>query len=396
MSEKIPLNPVLLKWARETIGYSVEDVVEKIKRKSITSLVVEGWEDGTLSPSYPQLEMLAYTVYKRPLAIFFFPEPPEEKTPEQSFRTLPREEINLMGPSLLYLIRRARVMQENLYELYEGENPAKHKICADINLEEYLSVPEAAMVVRKYLGADLEKQYAMKRDEEALGYWRNLLEDHGVFVFKDAFDDDECSGFCLDDKVFPIIYVNNSQPKVRQIFTLFHELAHLLFKTGGVDLRHDDFVQRIEGKNRDIEIFCNQFAGEFLVPTSDIQRFLSGKRIEETLISELAKKYCVSREVILRKCLDLEYVSQTLYESKVKEWETQRVKRPPAGANKALYYPMRVAYLGERYIETAFRKYYKGLISKLQLAEFLDVKERNISRLEDHLLRRSSNREVYF
>ncbi|KKL56723.1 hypothetical protein LCGC14_2242570, partial [marine sediment metagenome] len=40
-------------------------------------------------------ERLAYEIYKRPLALFFFPEPPEEETPKESFRTLPQEEIDL-------------------------------------------------------------------------------------------------------------------------------------------------------------------------------------------------------------------------------------------------------------------------------------------------------------
>lgn len=113
-----------------------------------------------------------------------------------------------------------------------------------------------AIAVRKYLNVGLNKQYAIKTNEEALKYWRTLLEEHGIFIFKDAFKDEECSGFCLYDNVFPVIYLNNSQPKIRQIFTLFHELAHLLFRTGGVDFRHNDFVQKLHGENKRIEVFA--------------------------------------------------------------------------------------------------------------------------------------------
>jgi len=42
-----------------------------------------------------------------------------------------------------------------------------------------------------------------------------------VFVFKDAFRAEDYCGFSLFDPVFPLIYVNNSMPKSRQIFTLF-------------------------------------------------------------------------------------------------------------------------------------------------------------------------------
>jgi len=386
MSEPIPVNPDIMRWARETAGYSIEDVVDKIKRKRVTVEVVQDWENGNASPSYPQLEKLAYKIFKRPLALFFFPEPPEEETPGQSFRTLPQQEIDLMGPTLLYLIRKAMALRENLKELYDNVNPAKQKICIDFEIKSSDSVSNVAKEVRKYLGVSLKEQYALESTEDALKYWRNLLEEHGIFIFKDAFKDDEFSGFCLYDNVFPIIYINNSQAKSRQIFTLFHELAHLLFRTGGVDLRHDDFVQRMSGSNKRIEVFCNEFAGEILVPSEDVQKCLRNKSIDDDLLSGIAKKYSVSREVILRKCLDLGYVGQTFYESKVREWETEtsRHKKSSSGGD---YYKTQKAYLGDRYIEAAFSKYYQGVISKSQLSDYLGIKEANVLKFEDYLLR---------
>jgi len=386
MSECIPVNPDILRWARETAGYSIEDVVDKIKRKHVTVEVVQDWEDGNASPSYPQLEKLAYKIFKRPLALFFFPEPPEEETPGQSFRTLPQEEINLLRPKLLYLIRKAMVFRENLKELYDYVNPARKKIYIDFEIKSSDSVSDVTKEVWKYLDASLDEQYALDSYEDAFKYWRNLLEEHGIFIFKDAFKDDEFSGFCLYDNVFPIIYINNSQAKSRQIFTLFHELAHLLFRTGGVDLNHDDFVQRMSGGNKHIEVFCNEFAGEFLVPSEDVQKHLRNKSIDDDLLSVIAKKYSVSREVILRKCLNLGYVGQAFYESKVREWETEtsRHKKSSSGGD---YYKTQKAYLGDRYIEAAFSKYYQGVISKSQLSDYLGMKESKVLKFEDHLLR---------
>jgi len=387
MSERIPVNPDILRWARETAGYSIEDVVDKIKRKHVTVEVVQDWEAGNASPSYPQLEKLAYKIFKRPLALFFFPEPPEEETPEQSFRTLPQEEINLLKPKLLYLIRKAMVFRENLKELYDYANPARKKIYIDFEIKSFDSVSDVTKEVRKYLDASLDEQYALESYEAALKYWRNLLEEHGIFIFKDAFEDDEFSGFCLYDDEFPIIYINNSQAKSRQIFTLFHELAHLLFRTGGVDLRHDDFIRRMRGVNKRIEVFCNEFAGEFLVPSEDVHTHLRNKNIDDNLLSGLAKKYSVSREVILRKCFDLRYVNQAFYDAKVREWGTERLGYDSSGSGGNYYWTQK-AYLGEHYIETAFSKYYQGVISKSQLSDYLGIKEANVLKFEDHLLSR--------
>jgi len=385
MSEQIPVNPAMLRWARETGGFNIDDVVTKLKRKTVTSETIELWERGASSPTYAQLEQLAYELYKRPLALFFFPEPPKEETPRQAFRTLPREEIKLLEPRLLYLVREARVMQENLGELFDGVNPAEHQVCVDVSIRTADTIPQVAKKVREYLGVGLDKQYAFKTNAEALSFWREVVEDHGVFVFKEAFKDDGCSGFCLYDDVFPVIYINNSQPKIRQIFTLFHELSHLLFKTGGVDFRHNDFIRSMTGTNQRIEVFCNKFAGEFLVPTEDIEPQLSGQRITPLLLAQLAKKYSVSREVVLRKCLDLNKVSESFYKTTVEGWATSKKKPQKGGGN---FYNTQGVYLGTNYIEAAFGKFYQGGISKAQLAFYLGMKESSVSTFENRMISR--------
>jgi len=388
MSEQIPVNPMMLRWARETGGFGVDEVVSKLKRKRVTAETVEAWEQGVQSPTYAQLEQLAYKLYKRPLALFFFPEPPEEETPRESFRTLPRGEIKHLDPRLLYLAREARVMQENLRELFDGVNPAKRQVCVDIAVHENETVSDVAHAVRQYFGVGLNRQYAFKKNAEALSFWRGVVENHGVFVFKDAFKDDECSGFCLYDDVFPVIYINNSQPKIRQIFTLFHELAHLLFKTGGVDLRHDDFVRDMRGVNRRIEVFCNKFAGEFLVPTEDIKPFIIKKAITDQLLTRLAGKYSVSREVILRKCLDLNQITKSFYRRKVDEWNEERKATGASKRGGGDYYNNQGVYLGIHYIEAAFGKFYQGSITKPQLAEYLGMKASSVNTLENRMLLR--------
>jgi len=92
MAEPISgVNPAVLVWARERSGLSIEQVADALDK---SSLVVRDWESGKASPTYVQLEKLAYSVFRRPLALFFFPKPPEEPDPHQSFRTLPDFEID--------------------------------------------------------------------------------------------------------------------------------------------------------------------------------------------------------------------------------------------------------------------------------------------------------------
>jgi transcriptional regulator with XRE-family HTH domain len=69
----------VLKWARERAGYSADQVAAR--RKKPVAMVL-AWEDGTDAPTFRQLEVLATTLYTRPVALFFFPEPPDEPEPQ--------------------------------------------------------------------------------------------------------------------------------------------------------------------------------------------------------------------------------------------------------------------------------------------------------------------------
>jgi len=385
MTEISPVNPQILYWARTTAGLSVDDVVQKLKRKKITSETVLAWESGQEAPDYIQLERLAYEVYKRPLAIFFFPQPPVEETPKQAFRTLPDSEIQRLSPRLRYLLRRAQAMQANLYELYEGVNPARRQIIRDLPFSLDAPVDELAAAVRQFLGIELAEQLQWKSSDEAFKAWRVALENCGIFVFKDAFKEGSISGFCLHDNQFPIIYVNNSTAVTRQIFTLFHELAHLLSGTGGIDSFDDQrYIKELGGRSRQIEILCNRFAAAFLVPQTDFDQHIAGKPINESTISSLANRYCVSREVILRRLLEKQLVTQIFYAQMVQNWEADYLENKSKGSG-GNYYLTQGAYLGEGYLETAFSQLYQNKISVEQLADYLGVKVSNISGMEELL-----------
>lgn len=378
MKEKLPINPDVLIWARKSANLLEEDVALKMNK---SPNVIEAWEKGDSSPTYIQLETLAYTIYKRPVAIFFFPEPPDEATPKKFFRTLPESEIEQLSPNFLKVFRKGQAMQINLEELTNGQNPMPKKIFRDLSFDLHSNVGIMVDRVRRYLGIDIKTQISWSSTKTALKKWRSAVEEKGIFVFKDAFKEDEISGFCLYHQEFPIIYINNSTPMTRQIFTLFHELIHLLFKTGGVDKKDDTFIGRIRGDSRRIEVLCNRFVGEFLVPKGDFDAIISGSRINEQTIEKLANRYKVSRELILRKCLDRGLIDQAYYEENRRRWirEAREIAEKRTGGN---YYSNIATYLGGSYLNLAFKGYYQKRFSTDQLAEYLGIKVTSILGLE--------------
>ncbi len=378
------INPDILKWARKTAGYSLEDVAQ-IMKKSETTL--ELWESGGDAPTYAQLEKLAYTVYKRPIAIFFFPHPPEEADPKRSFRTIPQLEIEKFSPDTRLALRQARAMQIALKELNDGANPALHKIFRDIQIKIGEGILETTSKVRRYIGIPLKEQISWKTNEEALRIWRHSMEEQGIFIFKRSFKQKYISGFCFLDNEFPIIYLNNSTSETRQIFTIFHELAHLLMGVNGITLKDDTYINSLSGEERQIEIFCNRFAAEFLAPEKDLEPHISGDQpLTDRLIANLAKRYKVSREVILRKLLDKGQIPKDYYEKRAKEWaqDYERSRKGKGGD----YYATQIMYLGESFLNLAFRKYYQGRLTQGELADYLNTKARYIPNFEQVLMAR--------
>jgi transcriptional regulator with XRE-family HTH domain len=240
----------MLRWARESSNYSIDDFA---RRMSQDPAVIRAWESGEAAPTYKQLERLA-DYCRRPVALFFFPEPPAEEGASEQFRTLPGFVYKALSPATIHLIRKARAMRENLRELCDGKRPVERNLLEDLGVIDHSPLSLVAAHVRSYLGVPLEEQAAWGNAKVAFSEWRNSIEQSGVFIFKDAFHDDSISGFCLYDQQFPIVYVNSSLSDTRQVFTLFHELAHLLSRTGGIDHVYDRHLVDLQGYDKHVEV----------------------------------------------------------------------------------------------------------------------------------------------
>ena len=375
------INPTIVKWARERSGYTLQEVAKSLNRQVTT---ISEWESGAAVPTYVQLEKLA-DKYKRPVAMFFFPEPPQEPDFVGQL-ALRSSEIEQLDPGIRILLRQARARQLSLMELNMGVNPVEMKIFRDFHSQLDNSPTELAQQTRAYLDISVETQANWSSAKEALENWREGIEEKGIFVFKDAFRDDSVDGFCLVHEQFPVIYLNNSRSSVRQIFSLFHELAHLLLGENGI-------TRGINPVGERIEVFCNQFAAEFLVPSGDLATRFNDPPYDDNAIDELAGYYKVSRPVILLRFVNRGILTQDDYRQKTVQWTEEYESRlegkvggeSPGGGN---YYNTHAVYLGYRFIELAFSRYHQGQCSMEELAEHLNVKPKNLPRLEDCLLRK--------
>jgi Zn-dependent peptidase ImmA (M78 family)/DNA-binding XRE family transcriptional regulator len=116
----------------------------------------------------------------------------------------------------------------------------------------------------------------------------SVLESIGVIVILFDFNSrliDGMSVYSTREPIPPIIFLNSKSPGERTRFTAAHELGHLVLHY------HQDFPAETAEDEADA------FAGEFLLPSSDIRGFLGGLTLES--LGSLKQRWRVSMQALL-------------------------------------------------------------------------------------------------
>lgn len=290
------VNGKIIQWAREYYNMSSEEAAQKI---GVDLEKYKDWEAGTDYPTYAKLKKIS-DVFHKPSAVFFFPTPPKITSPKGDLRTLPDTVINRLSRNVILQLEKAKVYQLSLIELYgERDSVFMHR-------DEFPdSVDALCDFFRKKLEFPIAAQKARKSTKVVFEIYREKFYNIGIYVFKDSFKDNAISGLCVKDDRFPVIVINNSMSFARQIFTLFHELYHLISDTSGAEIIRDDFYSMLDEGQSNVEHNCDSFANSFLIPLDDFKQELAKSPIDEKRIEELARLYSVSREAVMYKLLTL-------------------------------------------------------------------------------------------
>jgi Zn-dependent peptidase ImmA (M78 family) len=371
-SQRAIIKPELLVWAREEAGLSLDEAAKKISIKSERLL---SCEQGTSQLTVNQLRALS-SAYKRPLAFFYLPEPPPKSVGLRDFRRLPGEPRESESSPLRYEVRRARYRRQVALTLYEelGEEPPT--FAPVTNTAEN---PETvANQIREFLGITRDEQYALRGDYDALNQWRTAIEDRGVMVFQASkIDRREMRGFSISETLLPVIVTNVKDAPLGRVFTMIHELAHIMLRAGG--------LCNLE-EAQTIEAFCNQVAGATLVPRewllneTAIRQSGPQPQWDEDLIRSIANRYRVSREVIVRRLLTTGYATQAFYQQKRDEYQHQFETRDESGFTtpdvKAL------SQAGRLFVQLVLDSYHQDKINTSDVSDYLEVRIKHLEKIE--------------
>ncbi len=387
------IRPELLVWARESAGFSLDAAAAKLR---VSEDRLRSWEMGEARPTIAQLRMAA-KVYKRPLAIFYLPEPPLDFQPLRDYRRVPDAELGQLSPGLLAVIRRAHAVREAALELREL---ADEPVDPAPKLDEGTTDPERyGAAARALLGVSLAQQAGWRDPRRALNAWLDAVSGLDVLVLQaQSTPVQEMRGFSISTDRLPVVVLNGGDFPRGRIFTLLHEFAHVLLHADGVC----DVLPRRQarGPADEVEIFCNQVAAAALMPLDafraepTLQNSPADGRWSEGIIRDLSEKYSVSQEAIVRRLYSVDLADWDFLQDKEAEYraayqafreEQKRKRDEDERSGGPSYYRMKVRDLGRGFIESALDAYYRHAITGSDLSEYLEIKLNGLPKLEAEL-----------
>jgi Zn-dependent peptidase ImmA (M78 family)/DNA-binding XRE family transcriptional regulator len=344
---KVSIFPQVFKAIRESSGFAPEEIGKKIKVD--TKKIVEV-EEGKATLTLTQVKNLA-KVLQRPLAAFFADIPSSMPISLTDYR-INRDKKLASG---VYLAeRRAFYLSGKIHEISGKKTQIPY-------FSELLSAEELAKEIKKALGLEIIKR---QKPEIILADYKKLLEDKlSILIIEFPLKSDDVRAFSISANL-SVVVLNESDSTQIKLFSLFHEICHLLKRNSGI------CSIDIERKGQDKEeSYCDKFAAEYLVPASDLASELkSVKTVTNESIADIADLYGVSKQVIWLRLLWLDYIDLSSYAHYKREAEAAKPKKKGFGKrNWAKVYYNRVGSLAMKEVSSSYRK------GEICYADVLDV-----------------------
>jgi Zn-dependent peptidase ImmA (M78 family) len=335
---RVEVKPEMLRWARDRSGLGAGTLANRFPR-------LEAWESGAVQPTFKQLEHFAKATHT-PIGYLFLSNPPVEKVPIPDFRTVANQRIARPSPDLLDTVYLCQQRQEWYRDFARSIREDPLPFVGSVSLGSDVTATAAGL--RSALKFDLEERRRLATWTDALRRFIELADALGVLVMVSGvvgsntsrlLDPEEFRGFALADGLAPLIFLNGSDTKSAQMFTLAHELAHVWL---GQSALSD--VDPISTPSHRVEIWCNQVAAELLVPLAELSAEYRPEAELAEEVQRLARRFKVSTLVILRRIQDVGGRSrEEIWRAYQEELERLRAIQRTSGGNFYLTQAARVS-----------------------------------------------------
>ena len=359
------INVAILHQCREQMALGIEEVKKKVGS-------IEAIETGKKYPTFDQLSALA-EMYNVPRWVFISEQLPSEYNFESvpAFRQF-REQTGeaFSDPKVRGVVAQVRRLRELVIDLCQDmDEPIQPFRPPEVEIQ-HSSHTKIANVIRSWMNVENNLKFQG---------WKEKLEQKGIFVFlTDKYkgwahiEKAVFRGLSLYYPVLPVIIINDSDAKKAQSFTLFHELGHLLRKENAVDSWNE--------RNKGVEKWCDNLAGEVLMPENEFKDAAKIGNISELHdIERLAKKFLVSSYACLVRLRNIKRISQQQYlgfeRQRKEEYEKlqRKLKESSGGPSRDRVREVLNQY-GHIYARTLYQAYHNKEISLHKLGKAFNLK----------------------
>ena len=241
---------------RERLGKSQKAVAERL---GVSPSLVSKWEKGERKPDSSQIWELGRIFGVSP---FFL----QEANRVVNFQ--PRSQAARGAEDKHTLGTALNDAAQQIHHLYDVWNRADHvpaRFPLALEFSE-VDLPRLSRTVRDFFRLN---------DRISYGELREALTEHHVLVFEWKLPP-KLSGLSYQ-RDFSAIFINEGMPEKVKLFTLCHELAHLLFHLRGEE---DTAVSVMATRSDPLEKQANHFAAELLMPADRVTALVGRNRAE--------------------------------------------------------------------------------------------------------------------
>jgi len=324
-------------------------------------------------------------MFRRPTAVLYLDSPPVEDT---AFPKDFRADDHRKSPGLILQVRRAKERRETALDLAAELNEKLESFPFGCRVDDDPEV--AGSRLRDALGPSLPHPNSGDdgSDYEVLGARKVAAEEAGALVFQaPGADLASVSGFSLHYELLPLLVLRASDSPRRRSFTLFHELAHLGLRQGGLCDLHDEGV----------EWFCNRVAAAALMPSSAVHAALAAHRVSHVptfaQLSNVARSFSVSEQALLLRLVTVGVVPLDTYMARRgafqrKEADLARSESGGGGTHRVVV----LSQNGERFSRLVLEAFQRGVLTGHRAATHLRTSVNGLDQLASDLARRAVRR----
>lgn len=196
---------------------------------------------------------------------------------------------------------------------------------------------------------------------------KRLEEDYNVLIMYGELENG--SAACCREETGSAIVMNDKECPWRQVFSLAHELFHLITWDNLLIKKFQSDSQLFK-KN---ESLAESFAAALLMPTEMIFSDIGNNKLTYSFVISLARKYLVSTEAFLWRLCYLKFISAESIKEVLNDLDFRALDRSSFKKTTGKTSPISM-----RFLRLAYLAYEKGKISKGRLAEIVRVKLRDI------------------